>query len=54
MIPDFSIIIPARSDAPALGRTLAYLGGLVGIGPADQPPGTPWARERTDAGSPGV
>ena len=23
-------------------------------GPADHPPGSPWARERTDAGSPGV
>jgi len=27
--PRFSVIIPARNDAAALGRTLDYLGGLV-------------------------
>lgn len=29
MLPRFSIVIPARNDAAALGRTLDYLGGLV-------------------------
>ena len=31
MIPRCSIIIPARDDAEALGRTLEHLGDLVGI-----------------------
>jgi len=29
--PRLSIVIPARNDAAAAGRTLAYLGGLAGI-----------------------
>ena len=31
MAPWLSIVIPARNDAPALGRTLAHLAGLPGI-----------------------
>lgn len=35
MTPRFSVVIPARNDAVALGRTLDYLMGLVGIGEAE-------------------
>lgn len=35
MTPRLSIVIPARNDAAALGRTLDYLGGLVGMDRAE-------------------
>src|SRR5712691_718448 len=35
MLPSFSIIIPIRNDAAALGRTLDYLEDLVGIDRAE-------------------
>jgi len=47
MLPRFSVVIPVRNDAAALGRTLEYLGGLVSIdraevivAAADDPEGT--------------
>ncbi len=53
MAPGFSIIIPARNDAPALGRTLDYLGGVVGIDRAEVivvASGNPEGTERAVAG----
>lgn len=53
MAPRFSVVIPARNDAAALGRTLDYLGGLAGIGEAEvivAAAGDPEGTERAVAG----
>ena len=53
MAPRFSVVIPARNDAAALGRTLDYLGGLAGIGETEvivAAAGDPEGTERAVAG----
>ncbi len=53
MLPRFSVVIPVRNDAAALGRTLDYLGGLVGIERAEvivAASGDPEGTERAVAG----